>query len=205
MKPSLFLETVCIRDGQAQHWDDHLQRIAQTLAAVGTFETLQQVVGQMEQQLSVWCEMPKAERQRGRLVYSAEGVQEASLHPYQPRIVRSLRLVEAPSLRYNYKYAHRAIIDSYFQKRGKADDVLLTQNGWLRDTSIANIALFDGTDWWTPDAPLLAGTHRSRLLREGLLRPAALHRDNLARFSRLRCFNAMLDWGEVEIAVNQIL
>lgn len=205
MEAPLFLETVCIRGGQVRHWDDHLQRIAQTLAAVRVSEALCPVVAQMERKLMAWCEVPDTERQRGRLVYSADGVQEASLHPYSPRLIRSLRLVEAPSLRYNHKYAHRSALDTYFQQRGEADEVLFTQNGWLRDTSIANIALFDGKDWWTPDVPLLAGTHRSRLLREGLLRPAALHSDDLGDFTRIRCFNAMLEWGEIELATSQIL
>ena len=37
------------------------------------------------------------------------------------------------------------------------DEILITRNGLLTDTSIANIALFNGKEWHTPKHPLLKG------------------------------------------------
>ena len=33
------------------------------------------------------------------------------------------------------------------------DEILITRNGLLTDTSIANIALFNGKEWHTPKHP----------------------------------------------------
>ena len=57
-----------------------------------------------------------------------------------------------------------------FLIRQDKDDILIVKNGLLTDTSIANIALYDGNDWYTPLHPLLKGTKRAELLDKGVLK-----------------------------------
>ena len=61
-------------------------------------------------------------------------------------------------------------LNSLFQIRQDKDDILIVKNGLLTDTSIANIALYDGNDWYTPLHPLLKGTKRAELLDKGVLK-----------------------------------
>ena len=51
---------------------------------------------------------------------------------------------------YRYKQADRRVLDEAFALRDTADDVLIVRHGLLTDTSIANIALWDGCEWHTP-------------------------------------------------------
>lgn len=124
---------------------------------------------------------------------------------YHPRFVGSLRLVEASGFDYRYKSADRRELQALFDRRGEADDILLTRGGELTDTSIGNIALFDGTAWHTPARPLLAGTRRAALLDAGLLSPRRIFTADLCRYTRIRIFNALLDFGEIDLPVEAIL
>ncbi len=49
------------------------------------------------------------------------------------------------------------------------DDILIIRDGLLTDTSICNVALWNGTSWITPARPLFSGTMRAYLLDKGLV------------------------------------
>ena len=80
------------------------------------------------------------------------------------------------------------------------------KQGLLTDTSIANIALSDGTHWYTPAHPLLKGTKRGSLdWKKESCRKKTSDRKTLPSFSTVRLFNAMIDWGELELPVRNII
>ena len=139
-----------------------------------------------------------------RVVYDGEGIREIAFAPYTLRQVRSLRLLEVGGLDYTYKSTDRRALNHCWEQRGTADDVLLVRHGWITDTSIANIALFDGYTWYTPANPLLKGTHRAALLDAHLLCEKEIRADELSAYSRVRLFNAMIDWGSLEIPVEAL-
>lgn len=139
------------------------------------------------------------ERTRCRISYG-KNVESVEYFPYRLRPVGRLRLVDAPAeMDYHLKYADRSALDRLFALRGEADDVLIVRDGLLADTSIGNVALFDGEAWFTPAHPLLKGTHRQYLLDKGLLQERDIPSANLGGYERLRIFNAMIHWGEVEL------
>lgn len=78
------------------------------------------------------------------------------------------------------------------------------RDGLLTDTSICNIALWDGTSWITPARPLLRGTARARLLDNGLIKSGDIRPEELPGYERIRLFNAMIGFGEVEFPVFNI-
>ena len=86
-----------------------------------------------------------------------------------------------------------------FAQRGSCDDILIVRRHLLTDTSIANIALFDGKHWHTPQSPLLKGTKRAELLDKGILSERKIHVEDIPSYSTVRLFNAMIDWGELEL------
>lgn len=147
---------------------------------------------------------PYEERTRCRVTYGRD-VESVEFFPYQMRPVHSLQLVRGGQIEYRRKRADRSELNALFACRGEADDVLIVRGGLLTDTSIANIALGDGTGWYTPASPLLEGTQRACLLDAGMIRPLDIHADDLSRFQKIRLFNAMIDFGEIEIDCSAIM
>lgn len=147
---------------------------------------------------------PYEERTRCRVTYGRD-VESVEFFPYQIRPVHSLQLVRGGQIEYRRKRADRSELNALFACRGEADDVLIVRGGLLTDTSIANIALGDGTGWYTPASPLLEGTQRACLMDAGMIRPLDIHADDLSRFQKIRLFNAMIDFGEIEIDCSAIM
>jgi len=88
--------------------------------------------------------------------------------------------------------------------RGERDDILIVRRGLLTDTSIANIALFDGKDWFTPKLPLLRGTCRTALIDSGIIKEKNIRPEELSSYSFVRLFNAMIKWGALELSTGTI-
>lgn len=141
---------------------------------------------------------------RCRLLYS-KTIEEIQFIPYNKREIKSIRLVTSEDIDYHNKYEDRAPLESLFALRGECDDVLIVKGGFLTDCSYSNIAFWDGTEWVTPDTPLLAGTKRQALLAAGLIRSAPLTPASLAGFERGSLLNAMLDLDEVVIPIDKIV
>lgn len=147
---------------------------------------------------------PYEERTRCRVTYGRE-VESVEFFPYQIRPVRSLQLVQGGQIEYRRKRADRSGLNALFACREEADDVLIVRDGLLTDTSIANIALGDGSGWYTPASPLLQGTQRASLLDAGLICPLDIHVNELFGFQKIRLFNAMIDFGEIEIDCSAVM
>ena len=139
-----------------------------------------------------------------RIVYDERGVVFTSCEPYTMKNIKTLRLVECNDIDYTYKYADRSELDKAMTMRGNCDNVVIVRNGLLTDTSYTNIALYDGKHWLTPAHPLLRGTALMRLLDEEKLVSADIKADDVRKFSRLAMFNAMIDFGEMVLPVENV-
>jgi 4-amino-4-deoxychorismate lyase len=138
-----------------------------------------------------------------RIVFDTE-VQLLEYIPYVRREVKSLKLIETEAETLFYKKEDRAELNEAFARRGDCDDVLLVKNGLLTDTSYSNIALFDGKNWITPKVPLLFGVNRAQLIAENRLIQKDIKVSELCHFQRIRLFNAMIEFGELEIRIDAI-
>jgi 4-amino-4-deoxychorismate lyase len=185
------LESIRLENGHLPLLDYHQARVDRSRALLGWRQPLLLEPLLREQPL------PQQGLHKLRVTYGRELVQVDCL-PYVRRPVRSLRLLPAEGLDYALKWADRRALEHCFSLRGACDDVLLLQDGRLTDTSYANVALFDGQQWWTPGQPLLQGVRREFLLAGGVLQPAELRVADLAAFRCLRVFNAMIDLAEAE-------
>ena len=81
---------------------------------------------------------------------------------------------------------------------------MIVKNNLLTDTSTCNIALFNGQDWYTPERPLLKGVQRQYLLSKGLIKTKDIYISDLIKYNRIRLFNALIAFGEIEFPVNLI-
>ena len=192
----LFIETI---RGVVRNLAYHERRLNDTRAHFWPESTPLQLRDHLS---SLGCE---AGIVKARVVYGEKGIEDVSYSPYTMRHVHSLALIQAEHIDYTYKSAGREPLNRLFALRDACDDILIVKQGLLTDTSIANIALSDGTHWYTPAHPLLKGTKRAALLEEGILQEKDIRPEDLPSFSTVRLFNAMIDWGELELPVRNII
>lgn len=192
-----FIETIRIENGKALNLGFHNYRFNKTRRDV--FEC------NLPVNLADYIQPGEyTERTQCRIEYQDE-VEKVEYQPYTIRPVNNLRMVTSDGLDYTYKSGNRQKLDELFKQKGEADDILIIRDGFLTDTSIANIALWNGEQWETPEKPLLEGTMRASLLGKGLIVPAAIRPHDLSHYSLIRLFNAMISFGEIEIPVQHIL
>ncbi len=121
--------------------------------------------------------------------------------PHEYRPVKSLKLVENNEIDYHFKYSDREKLNLLFELRGNCDDILIVKNGLITDSFVANVVLFDGLSWWTPDTPLLPGTQRSRLLQQKKIGKCRITPADLSKYQKIGLINAMQDLEEMPVIV----
>jgi 4-amino-4-deoxychorismate lyase len=118
---------------------------------------------------------------------------------YLKRPVKSLKLVECNNINYHLKKSDRTILDDLFSRKGDCDEIIIIKKGFITDTSISNLIFLDGKNWVTPKMPLLNGTCRQRLLKEGKISEMEIRFEDIRKFSGLKLINAMRFPEEEEI------
>lgn len=178
----LLLETIKIKDGEVFNLPYHQKRCNKSRRALfGTEDVLD---------LSSIIIPPSQGLYRCRITYSTS-VQSIEYIPYLPKKIQSLRIVPS-SLDYGYKYADREALDKLLTENSDVDEIIIEKKGLLTDTTISNIAFFDGETWFTPKMPLLYGTMRARLVDEGFLQTKDITKKSLTEYSHVALINAML-------------
>jgi 4-amino-4-deoxychorismate lyase len=178
----LLLETIKIEGGEMHNLSYHQQRCDKSrLDLYHATNTLS---------LRVMIKPPKTGLYRCRILYD-KTLQTIEYIPYQEKVIRTLKIIEA-DLSYNHKYANRDAINRLLSLNPNMDDILIEQDGYIKDTSIANIAFFDGTNWLTPSQPLLEGTMRAKLIDEGFLQTKTIKKEDLYKYSQVALMNAMI-------------
>lgn len=182
------LETIKVIDAEIQNLSYHQQRYESSLKTLGYLA---------RHDLREFITPPKEGIYRCRVVYNEEIV-KVEYFPYLFSPIDSLKLVTDDDIDYSLKYEKREELNRLFELRGSCDDVLIAKNSYLSDTTKANIALFDGSKWYTPSKPLLYGTTRARLLDENRIFAKSLHVNDLKNFSKVAVMNAMVDFSLVK-------
>lgn len=182
----LFIETICYEQGRFQRIDLHNERFNRTR---------QHFFGwQPELQLELFLSIPehlKGETVKCTVTYGSEII-GIEYRLYRIRPVNSLQLVVGDSIDYSFKYADRTKLNDLYQLRGQYDDILIVKNGFITDTSYANIILLNDGKWHSPQNPLLWGTRLEDYFRKGRITPALLRTEDLHQFSEARIINAMI-------------
>ncbi len=125
-----------------------------------------------------------------RFLYNSEEY-KLEILPYKRRIIKSLKIVDGEEVDYAFKFLNRKPLDRLYSLKGEHDDILIIKNGYITDTSTANIIFFDGSKWFTPFTPLLKGTCREKLLETGRIFEAEIKFSDLYKFKGFCLINAM--------------
>lgn len=182
------LETIHILGGKALHLCYHQDRIDASRKRLGYHSALPLEL----------CP-PKNGEYRCRLLYEKE-IESIEYLPYQCKEIRSFTLLHSDIL-YDLKYENRDAINALLEKKGASDEIIIVKNSLITDTSIANLAFFDGQEWLTPASPLLRGTTRQRLLDEKKIKCADIEYKELKNYQKIAVMNAMVDFCVIENAI----
>lgn len=186
------LESIKVEDGVIFHLEYHQLRVDRALKSLGakSSHTLKEHI----------TNPPQSGLFRCRIVYDENSLDVEYL-PYIPKKIESLKAVYDDEIEYSLKYANRSALDKLFEKREDCDDVIIVKDGLISDTTIANIALFDGEKWFTPKKPLLYGTTRERLLKNRKIIEKNIKIDDIKRYSKYAIMNAMVSFYEIKSGI----
>jgi len=184
------LESIRLIDGHFPLLDYHQERVDRSRKLL-----FPKCPGLKLRKILAEAQYPQEGLYKARLIYGEE-LEELQFIPYAPKQVNSLKVVAADHIRYSKKLANRVAINELLAMRGHCDDILMTLSGFITDASYANVALFDGSTWYTPSVPLLRGTRRAYLLDKGVVKSSVIRKKDLQYFECLRLMNSMLPWEE---------
>lgn len=188
MNTPRFIESIRVCDGKFCSLEWHLRRMRQTIAYWQYSLDLSILSWQVPEELG-------SEIFKCRIVYDSK-IREITYSPYQPRIIRSLKLVDGDALDYAFKYEDRSAIMRLLQLKESCDDILITKGGYITDTSYSNVVLENSEGLFVPHTFLLNGTRRQRLLSEGIVRERAIRPSDLGQYHRLYLINALIGLEE---------
>ena len=183
-----YFETIKCEDKEIFNLDFHNSRIA---ATIGKNIDLNEYIYPINSKL-LKC----------KVVYNDDEILDVSYVEYKKREIKSFKIVYDDEIEYSKKYLNREHIDRLYEKKQKADEIIIIKNGLVSDTSIANIAIYDGTTWLTPKKPLLNGTSRQRHLKLQTVIEKDITISHLKNASKIALMNAMIDF---DILDNHIL
>jgi 4-amino-4-deoxychorismate lyase len=179
---TLLLETIKIEDGEVSNLSYHQARCDESRKAL--FHSTDKL------DLSSLIQAPPKGLYRCRILYD-EKIHSIEYTPYRPKEIHKLKIITS-NITYNYKYANREELNTLLQKQHDADEIIIEKEGYLTDTTIANIAFYDGKQWFTPEKPLLKGTMRAKLLDEGLLHTRKIKKEEITDYTHVALMNAMI-------------
>lgn len=181
----MFLETICILHSEIQNRQGHEERMQRTADHFGfntpTLPDLKKLLPQELWNTKVKC----------RIIYH-HTIEEISFERYIPKKITSLKLIEA-SIDYSFKLADRKSLNTLLAQKDNCDEILITRNGFITDTSYSNVVFSQGKHYYTPESTLLNGTKRQKLLREGKITEKRIDRNSLLEYDRIYLINALLD------------
>lgn len=179
-----YFETIKCDDFEIFNLEFHEKRVANTVA--------------MNLNLQDYVYPISSKLLRCKVIYDDSGVLSVDYFPYKKREIKSFKLIFDDEISYSKKALDRGGIDELFSQKDDCDEIIIVKNGFITDTSIANIAIFDGSNWLTPKKPLLEGTTRARLLSSGDLIETDITVEMLKSCEKFSLMNAMIDFDEVK-------
>ncbi len=179
-----FFETIKIYEGKIYNIAYHQERFEKTSL--------------LHVNLKNYITPSKTGLYRCKIIYDMKEIISVEYFPYKKKKIRSIAFVECNDIQYRRKYLDRSRFDALIDQV-ESDEILIIKNGLITDTSIANVAFYDGKKWITPKSFLLEGTTRKRYLQQGVLEERELSLQNLESFSKIAFLNAMVDFDIMSI------
>lgn len=196
---SLLIESICCVDGAIKNVHYHNMRMNKSrldlFGCKDAINILDYITIHEPVNKGIW---------KIRIHYD-EAITSIEYELYKKKSIQSLKVVYDDTIDYSFKYADRSHIAKLFEERNKADDILIIKNGFVTDSSSANVVFYDGYKLLTPTTPLLPGTKRAKLIDEGKIIEKIIKVKDISSFSHVNLINAFLDIGDIVIPVTSII
>ncbi len=179
---TLLLETIRIEDGEVFNLSYHQARCDESRKSL--FASTNRL------NLSSVIQAPHKGLYRCRILYN-EKIHSIEYIPYILKEMHILKIISS-DLEYTHKYANRDTLNKLLQSHTDADEIIIEKNGYLTDTTIANIAFYDGQQWFTPEKPLLKGTMRAKLLDDKFLHTKKIRKEDISNYTQVALMNSMI-------------
>ena len=189
----MFIETIKIENGKIYNIEWHNLRCNRTRQ---DFFNISNVL-----YLQKHIKAPSKGLFRCRILYGIEIISIEYI-PYEPKKFNFFNIIQS-NIEYNYKYANRESLNQ-LKRDFSNNEVIIEKNGLLTDTTIANIAFYDGHSWLTPKIPLLEGTMRMKLLENGFLKEKDIKSEDIKHFLNFALMNAMIGF-QVQKSIKYII
>ena len=132
---------------------------------------------------------------RVRVTYSKE-IEKIEYFDLQKREFKTFKIVKS-DIDYSYKFADRDKLNSLKPKN--VDEIIIVKNGYVTDTTISNLAFYDGKKWFTPKTPLLKGTKREELLNNGKIKVKNITPEEIKSYKKIALINAILGFYIIDM------
>jgi len=196
---SLLFESIKLENGEYSNLFYHEQRMNRSLKALCGLQADIDLKETLKN-----AKTPEEGLYKCRILYDDRS-KMIEFVPYEVRPVRTLRIIEHDGISYEYKYNDRNAINRLFELRKNCDDILIVKFGMVTDSSIANIVFKKDKKWYTPWAPLLKGTMRSKLLEMKLIQEEEIRLKEIYNFESFKLINAMVEFESGELDVSNIV
>jgi len=185
-----FIESIKVLDGEAKNLAYHQARFERTRSEMLGFKNHPQLENEILVPLTAKRGLFKC-----RILYDHSEVR-VEFHPHIKPEISTLKMVSDDQISYAYKSADRSALSALYKQRGSSDDILIIKKGRITDSYFANVVLWDGSRWLTPEKPLLEGCMRASLLKTGVIDTADIQLNNLSQYKSIRLINSLNDWSD---------
>ena len=184
-------ETLCIENGQVQNLALHQQRYENSLREfyAGQPYDIFSIAKILQKNTELWANL-QSTIIRCRIDYNATQY-HLQCFPYQRKTYQRFHPVICDDIDYHLKYSNRAIFNELLKQKGDCDEIIIVKQGKITDCTIGNLILRQGSQWFTPDSPLLIGTQRSKLLKERKIIERKILLSDLPLYQEIRLINAL--------------
>lgn len=193
-----FIETIKIENGVLKNLDYHIKR---------SYKTIKTFYG-TKVDFSEWTkniELPGKGTgiYKLRIIYT-DKIESFSIAPYVKKQINTLKIVKYDKYFYDYKFENRGQIDKLYAGKGGADDIIITINDKLTDSSYSNIIFRKNDMWFSPLSPLLPGTKLQSLIDLKVVEKTEINIHNYKGFEAVSLINAMIDPFDIVVPIENI-
>ncbi len=186
---SLFFETIKVKNSKIFNLKYHNNRLNNTIMQTFSKKT--------DFDLKDFINPPDDETlYRCKVIYDTN-IKEVSFAPYKMRKFKSFICIKS-DISYSLKSTDRNEFEELTKLNKEYDDIIIIKDDLITDTTIANIAIYDGLRWFTPKTPLLAGTLRASLIDKNLLKTKDFGKKELKSCVKIAIMNAMIGFYELK-------
>jgi len=176
------LETIKIKNGEVFNLPYHQKRFDKSRQNL--FDIYNPI------NISSLLDPPLEGLYRCRIIYD-QAIESIEYIPYKAKQIQTLKIVSS-DITYAHKFLNRDVFTALLAQNPDFDEIIIEKEGYITDTTISNLAFYDGEYWLTPKKPLLEGTMRAKLLDEGFLQTKDIKSSEISKYKKVALMNAMI-------------